>query len=247
MDNSSYVALSGQMALRRQLSVVANNMANANTAGYKGEHARFEEYLHKQGPGKDKVSFVIDQASYLDTRQGGLTQTGNPLDIALQGEGWLAYEGQGGQTLFGRDGRMTISAQGDLVTVSGNRVLDEGGAPISIPQGSGQLSISSDGVVSGQDGAQIATVGVFRVDDIQGYDRLGNGMFAASEELGEAALLPDETTRIAQGFVEESNIQPIVEMTKLMEVQRAYDRSSKLSENADDLRKRTLQTLGQKP
>ncbi|EPX78034.1 flagellar basal-body rod protein FlgF [Salipiger mucosus DSM 16094] len=234
------------MALRRKLAVAANNMANANSAGFKSEHARFEEYLHGQGTGRDKVSFVIDKASYMDTRQGGLTQTSNPLDIALQGEGWLGYEGEGGQTVFGRDGRMSINAQGDLVTVDGSPVLSAGGAPIGIPMDAGTISISSDGVISDQGGNQIATIGVFSVDDIQGYDRLGNGKFAAPEELGQPPLVAEPNTRVAQGFVEQSNVEPITEMTKLMEVQRAYQRSSKLAENVDDLRKRTIQTLGRK-
>ncbi|MBO9428644.1 flagellar basal-body rod protein FlgF [Sulfitobacter sp. R18_1] len=244
MDNSAYVALSLSSVTRRSMEVVANNLANSNTAGFKGERAMFEEYLHKQPEGED-VSFVLDKGSYLDTSQGMLQHTGNPLNVAIEGNGWMAYQDNNGVTMFGRDGRMTLDSQGNLVTLQGKQVLDAGGAPIALPPEAGSdITISKDGMISDAQGNNLAQLGVFDVPDIQGYQRIGGGMFTVPEELGQPNLVPEMNTKLVQGFVEGSNVQPIVELTRMMSIQKSYERASKLSEGHNELRKNVISRLG---
>lgn len=243
MDNSSYVTLSLSTAMRRSMDITTNNIANMNTAGFKGEKAKFENYLHKQNGDKGTVDFVIDGPSYMDKKQGGLAPTGNNLDVALQGQGWMAYENTQGRLLFGRDGRLVIDNQGNLTTTAGNSVLDAGGAPIAIPPNSGEIVITKDGLISDAEGNQIASIGVFNVEDINAYERLGGGMFGVPDGLQQPQLLPDQNTQVVQGFIEQSNVNGILEMTRMMEVQRAYERSVKLSDYHNDLRKNLLQRM----
>jgi flagellar basal-body rod protein FlgF len=244
MDNTSYVALSSAMMKRRTLDLVANNMANANTAGYKGERGVFEEYVDKASGGTRSAptSFVVDRGSYLETAQGGLSQSGNALDVALQGEGWLSYLTEAGERTYGRDGRMTIDAQGNLVTMNGHNVLDAGGGAIAIPAEAGDITIAKDGTISGTDGNVIAQIGMFDIPDIQAYARRGAGMFVPPE--GAQPAGPALNSTLHQGFVEQSNVDSITEMTRMMEVQRSYDRASKLLENTAELKKQTISRLG---
>lgn len=243
MDNIGYIALSASMMRRRTIDISANNMANANTAGFKAERGMFEEYVQRAtGDKSGPKSFVVDRGSFLETDQGSHLQTGNPLDVALQGEGWLSYQTDAGERVFGRDGRMAIDAQGNLVTLTGAAVLDAGGGPIAIPIDAGQISITEGGAITDEQGGVIAELGVFSIPDIQRYDRMGSGMFVAPEDA--APTMADLDTTVHQGFVEQSNINTITEMTRMMEVQRAYDRSTKLIDNTSELRKSVIARLG---
>lgn len=244
MDNTSYVALSSAMMKRRTLDLVANNMANTNTAGFKGERGVFEEYVQKAGGGtrSTPTSFVVDRGSYLETKQGGLSQSGNPLDVGMQGDGWLSYLTETGERVYGRDGRMAIDALGNLVTMNGHNVLDAGGGAIAIPAEAGEVTIASDGTISGTDGNVVAQIGMFDIPDIQAYARMGAGMFAAPQ--GGQPAGPALNSTLHQGFVEQSNVDAITEMTRMMDVQRSYDRASKLLENTAELKKQTISRLG---
>ncbi|MCB1342123.1 MAG: flagellar basal-body rod protein FlgF [Pseudooceanicola sp.] len=245
MDNATYVALSLAQSMRRDLDVTSNNIANANTAGFKGEHMRFESYVHKGGAdngGKD-ISFVAEAGSWTDDAQGALTQTGNALDVAVLGTGWMAYRVEGNQTAYGRDGRLTVDADGTLITLSGIPVLDTGGSPISIPQGAGDIEIARDGTMSGALTGPIARIGVFDLPDLQAYDRLGDGLLIRRTP-GGTPPAPATRTDVVQGSIENSNVQPVVEMTRLMEVQRAYERAISLMNGSDELRQDTLSRLG---
>lgn len=247
MDNSNYVALSLAQAMRRELDVTANNIANANTAGFKGEHLMFESYLH-DGSGtseREGVSYVIDGGSYLNTQQGPLTQTGNPLDVALMGDGWFSYETGEGQTTYGRDGRFTLDTQGYLVTLNGARVLDEGGSAIAVPQGASELSITRDGTLSAANTGVIGRLVVFDLPDLQSMERMGGGMFIRPEGAPAPARIAALQTEVVQGSIEGSNVQPVTEMTRMMEIQRAYDRAVNLMSGEDDLRRDTLRRLSQ--
>lgn len=245
MSETSYIGLSLAATLQRQLDITANNIANANTAGYKGEHVLFESYLQKDVPiGQDAASFVNDSGSYIDTRAGALSQTGNPLDVALNGDGWFGYRTPEGQQAYGRDGSFTLDAQGNLLTTSGATVLNEGGAPIVLPtDGIGELSISEDGSISGIGTGPLDKIGVFQIPDIQSYSRIGSNMMTAPE--GAAAPRPAEGTQVVQGALELSNVNPIREMTRLIDVQRAYERTNTLMGNADTLRSDTLRRISQ--
>ncbi|MGY6704313.1 flagellar basal-body rod protein FlgF [Roseinatronobacter sp.] len=246
MDNSTYVSLSLATALERQLNVTANNMANANTAGFKGERVVFSSYLHRDDTAASgDTSFLIDKGSYIDMQQGGVSHTGNPLDVALKGNGWFAYETPQGQRAYGRDGHFAQDAQGALVTMSGARVLDMAGNPIALPPDAGtDLSISRTGAISSLANGQIAQLGVFEVPDLPAYERIGNGMFVAPDIDGIRPPVPDEATEVVQGAVEGSNVQPIVEMTRMMSIQKAYERAVQLMNGEDELRRDVLRRVG---
>ncbi len=248
MNSSGYISLSLASSLRDGLDIAANNMANANTAGFKAQRADFQALVqHNLGAPQSAerdVSFVINQGSYLDPTQGQLTRTGNPLDVALSGNAWFGYTTPTGQTAFGRDGRLNINSLGNLVTVTGAAVLDGSGSPISIPITTGdQISISDDGEISDQTGTTIAKLGTFSVPGIDGMQRLGGGLFANADG-STPALTPATDVKVSQGFVEESNVQPVIELTRMMEIQRAYERSLTLMDDENDLRKQTLSRLG---
>lgn len=249
MDNSNFVSLSLARSLEQSLDIVANNIANSNTAGFKAERSDFQDIVEKNlgDAGKDDVSFVYNSGSHLDTRAGALEKTGNPLDVAISGDGWFGYQTTTGQTAYGRDGRFVINAQGDLVTTKGDQVLDAGGAPIAIPANTGgAVSIAGDGTISDAQGNQVGKIGVFSVPGIAEYQRIGDGMMVDPTGAG-AAAQPAENARLSQGFIEQSNVQPVLEMTRMIDIQRAYERAMKLLDDTNTLRQQTISQLGRTP
>ena len=246
MDNTTYVALSQLTALERQLDVTANNLANANSNGFRAERVLFESYLHPDG-GTDSsqgTNFVLDKGSYVDQTQGALVLTDNPLDVALNGEGWFGYQTADGSTAYGRDGRFLLDDQGRLMTLAGAQVLDAGGAPIALPPDvAAALDIAEDGTMSTVDGGVIGRLGVFELRDLQSYERIGGGMLVPPQ--GQAAdVVPDTTTRFVQGSVEASNVNAVAEVTRLMQMQQAYQRAVNLVNSDDELTKNLLGRLG---
>ncbi|MGR3569725.1 MAG: flagellar hook-basal body complex protein [Pseudooceanicola nanhaiensis] len=246
MDNTTYVALSQLTALERQLDVTANNLANANSNGFRAERVLFESYLHPDG-GTDfsqGTNFVLDKGSYVDQTQGALVLTDNPLDVALNGEGWFGYRTADGGTAYGRDGRFLLDDQGRLMTLAGAQVLDAGGAPIALPPDvAAALDIAEDGTMSTVDGGVIGRLGVFELRDLQSYERIGGGMLVPPQ--GQAAdVVPDTTTRFVQGSVEASNVNAVAEVTRLMQMQQAYQRAVNLVNSDDELTKNLLGRLG---
>lgn len=245
MDNTSYVALSQLTALERQIDVTANNLANANSHGFKAERILFESYLHEDGGTDvgDGTNFVIDRGSYLDDSQGALSRTDNPLDIALSGTGWFGYQTASGQIAYGRDGRLVLDDEGRLTTLNGAQILDAGGAPINLPPDiGGELSISGDGTISNGDGA-LTQVGIFELGDLQSYVRIGNGLLVPPEG-GTGDAVPDTVTQVIQGSVEGSNVQAVTEVTRLMQIQQAYQRAVNLLNAEDELKKNLLGRIG---
>ncbi|HBB83612.1 MAG TPA: flagellar biosynthesis protein FlgF, partial [Sulfitobacter sp.] len=190
MTETSHISMSLATSLQRQLDITANNIANASTAGYKGEHVVFEALLQDNTAlGDDQAAFVSDTGSYIDTRPGALSQTGNPLDVALHGEGWFSYQTADGQQAFGRDGSFVLDPEGNLTLLSGAKVLDAGGAPIQLPPaGLGDINISEDGTISGSETGPLGRIGVFNIPEIQSYKRLGGGMLVAPEGAANPAV-----------------------------------------------------------
>ena len=242
LSESSHIGLSHARALQRQLDITANNIANANTAGFKGERPVFEPVV----PGgavnaKDASAFVIDRGSYIDTQQGSVTRTDNPLDIAVGGKGWLSYQTPEGQVAYGRDGSLTMDPEGAVVTTSGAQLLDEGGAPIVLPQGLSDLKISPDGTITAAGTGPLARIGVFDVPDIQSFKRLGAGMMVPVD--GAANTEPAANPGVIQGALEGSNVNPVREMTRLIDVQRAYERTTQMMDNDNGLTRDMLQRI----
>ena len=245
MTETSHISMSLATSLQRQLDITANNIANASTAGYKGEHVVFEALLQDNTAlGDDQAAFVSDTGSYIDTRPGALSQTGNPLDVALHGDGWFSYQTADGQQAFGRDGSFVLDPEGNLTLLSGAKVLDAGGAPIQLPPaGLGDINISEDGTISGSETGPLGRIGVFNIPEIQSYKRLGGGMLVAPDGAAKPGVA--EAVQVRQGTLELSNVNPVREMTRLIDVQRAYERTNTMMGNADDLRRDSLKRIAQ--
>lgn len=254
MKNTLLVALSRSMALERQMDVVANNVANVNTNGFKSSGPLFEEFL-KTGAHEDnfsssdrRVSFVQDRATMQDFSQGANERTGNPLDVAINGKGFIAVQTAGGER-YTRDGGFQINAQGQLVTNNGNVVAGTSG-PIVFQQTDRDINISEDGTVTVREGTvtQVDSVrGKLKIvsfDNPQTLKREGSNMFSAPAGTSPQA---DTTSRVNQGFIEKSNVNAVAEMSRLMEVSRTYQSVASLMQQQSDLRKTAIQTLADVP
>jgi len=243
MDVSSYVLLSYEQALRRRLDVAANNMANANTVGYKREQPLFHEYVETaaDAPIEDakKTSFVLDFGAVHDTSQGAFQATGNPLDVMIDGPGYLTVQTPAGPA-YTRAGFIKVLQSGQLAASGGQPVLDENGRPIAIPvEQRGRITIAEDGTVMGTDGplGRIA-VTVFANEAV--VSPRGDGMMAGT---GGRTLTAAET-HLKTGGVEASNVEPIVETTSMIDILRSYQTSQAMAQSINDLRKSAIERLG---
>ena len=225
MENPIYIALSRQDGLRRQLDVVANNLANMTTPGYKNQRVMFLEYLAKPatvgGLSGDKVSMAQDYGMRRNTAPGPITSTNNPLDIALHGNGYMVVETRDGQR-YTRSGHLQLDVDRQIVDAGGLPVLDEQDRPMTVPQNAGPVTIAADGTVSTEQG-QIGKIKLVQFEREQFMKDLGAGLYATDEE-GK----PAEDLKVVQGAVEESNVQSVVEMTQMIEISRQYATNQKL-------------------
>lgn len=235
MDNPIYATLTRQSGLSNELRVIANNIANASTTGFRTEGVTFSEYVSSLGQEHPSLSMAAGRVRDTDFAQATLTQTGGPFDLAIEGDGFFLIETINGQRLT-RAGSFTPDANGDLVTMDGNRVLDAGGAPVFIPQGAGQVGIAADGTISVA-GNPIGQIGLVMPDDPNRLLREGGTMFAAPDGFGPA---PD--ARMVQGFLEGSNVNPIVQISRMIEVQRAYELGQTFMDKEDERIRNVLQT-----
>lgn len=236
MENSIYASITRQNGLMSEMQVIANNIANASTTGFKAEGVMFSEYVSDLGRGHPSLSMATADVRQTVQSQGGLAQTGGPFDLAIEGDGFFLIETAGGQRLT-RAGSFTPNQNGDLVTMDGNRVLDAGGAPVFIPQDAGTIGISSDGTISAG-GQPIGQIGLVLPNDPNTMVREGGTMFDAQDGF-EAAL----EGRMLQGFVEESNVNPIVQIGRMIEVQRAYELGQSFMEKEDERLRGLIQSV----
>lgn len=241
MDNAMYVALSRQMTLRRELDIVANNMANADTAGFKAEALMVRtESENKAGAldGPKGVKFVLDDGVARDFGQGKLAATGGTFDLAIEGMGFFKVQTDDGER-YTRDGRFSMSADGKLVTQAGKPVLGDGGEIVIDPQ-KGPITVARDGTVS-QGAERIGKVEVVRFDDIASLSKGGDNLYANTSNL-QPQPAPDALVR--QGMLENANVNPIVEVTRLIEVSRAYASLTKIMEQQSELSRRSIERMG---
>ena len=247
MESPTYVALSAQVALRQQLEVVANNVANANTTGYKPDKQIFQSYLSKLNVPGGSVSFVQDRATFIDVTEGPMNPTGNSLDIAVKGDGMLAVAGPGGQTLYTRDGHLQTGQDGTLQTVGGLPVLGPDGSQIQLPPDYTRVRITADGQVTvrvkGND-QQVGQIGLYRTDRPQMLRKQGAATFSAPPGAMNPVEQGDTRTGIVQGALEGSTVQPVREIANLTELSRAYDRLQTLLSDDSDREKKMIETLG---
>lgn len=250
MDNASLIGLSRQVALQRELDVVANNIANINTNGFKADNMIFQEYLmpvarSDRFHGRDAIlSYVQDRATFQDFRPGALQLTGNPLDVAIQGDGFLAVQTARGER-YTRNGAMQISPTGQLVTAEGDPVVGDNG-PLQFQTNDHDISINAEGTISALNGANTTTSqirGRIKLTNFAQPQRLqkdGSSTFAAPANAQQTA---PTNARVIQGAVEKSNVQSVVAMTRMIDVSRAYTALAQMLQNQSDARKSAIQQL----
>jgi flagellar basal-body rod protein FlgF len=238
MQSGLYVSLSGQVALERRLETIASNVANMNTVGYRADGVSFSAELAKAGD--QQVAFASTGSGYISRVSGPLAKTGNPLDLAVQGDGWFAIQTPSG-IAYTRDGRMQLAETGALQTVNGYQVLDAGGAPISLDTSAGPPNISADGMIT-QDGKQIAAVGLFSIPNDASLTHTVNSGVIANKPA--TPILDFTQNGVVQGSVEGSNVNPIMEMSKLISVTRAFDGINSAMAQSESSMQDAIKTLG---
>lgn len=240
MDNTSYVALSKEAAIWRQMGVIANNMANANTPGFKDEQLMFTSYLAKTksdaSPFGRKLSFVQDYGVIHDTREGPLEQTGDPLDVAIHGPGYFTVDTPAGQR-YTRAGHFDLDFNGMVVTSAGYPVLQQNGNPIVIAPGESGVTIAGDGTISTQNGV-IGQLQVVTFSNDQQLQPMGDGTYQTAQ-----TPTPVAHANVVQGMLEQSNVQPVVEMTSMLNTLRNYEGVMNMIQNEHDRQMKAIDTL----
>ena len=241
MENTLLVATSHQGALRRQMEVIAHNFANMNTTGFKRERMMFVDHLVRgagaaggDGASDGNLAFVRDVATYRDLSEGNLTQTGNPLDVAIEGDGFFAIGSPDGER-YSRNGSFVLDDEGQLVTGNGMPVLTGGGQPIYFSTADTEITISRDGTISTENG-ELGRLRVVRFEDPHSMRRVEGGLMS-SDDTPEEVVVP----RVVQGMIEGSNVEPILEMERMISVHRAYERSKKLVDGENERIRKMIQ------
>lgn len=235
MDAGIYTSLTRQSGLMREMQVVANNIANVSTSGFRREGVMFSEYIAKMGDGPS-LSMAHASGRVIDLGQAGVTKTGGTYDLAIQGEGFFQVQTPDGPRLT-RAGAFTPSAEGNLVNFDGHTLLDQGGAPLAIPPGARAVSIGEDGAVSA-DGAAIGQLGLWQPADPNTLRHEAGVLFSADE------IIAAEGGVMLQGFLEDSNVNPITEIARMIEVQRAYEMGQSFLDQEDRRMRGVIDTLG---
>ncbi len=236
MENLSYIGLSQQVALQQQMDLIAQNLANMNTPGYKSENPLFTDYLGGD-KAKDKINQVINARSYRDLSPASVTQTYNPLDVAISGDGYFAIA-SGGGTKYTRDGSFALNAAREIVTANGETVQSDGGGAIVVPQDANKITITATGDVSTEDGI-LAKLKIVNFADQQRMTHVGNNLL----DSGGQAETPIEAPRVIQGAVEGSNVNPVLEMTRMTEVTRMFQMAQSMQQTDHDRQRRMIESL----
>ena len=235
MDSAGYVALSRQSGLMREMQIIANNVANISTTGFRRERLVFAEHVARLDR-EPSLSLSHGNARIADLSQAGISQTGGTYDLAIQGDGFFLVMTPEGERLT-RAGSFTPSAEGELVTPEGYQVLDAGGAPVFAPPGA-EVAIGADGTISAN-GEAVGQIGLWQPTDPLALRHRAGTLFDGG------AVEPVDTGRIMQGFLEESNVNPVAEIARMIEVQRTYELGQKFLDAEDNRARNVIQTLGQ--
>jgi flagellar basal-body rod protein FlgF len=241
MQNATYIALSSQMALQRHMDVVSNNLANLATPAFKGEEMLFSQYLVKPA-GTGPLAFVQDIGTVRDLRQGPLSQTGNPLDLALEGKGYFAVQSPLG-VRYSRNGHFQLDPQGQIVTNDGFAVLGDSGQPLVVPPTTRTITVAPDGTISlSSDGTTASSlIGKLQVVDFavpQAVTPGANGLYVTDQTPQPAAA------KVQQGMIEESNVQSVVELTRMLSVARASQSIKSFLDEESQRRSTAIDKLG---
>jgi flagellar basal-body rod protein FlgF len=235
MQTATYVALAHQTALESGMDVMANNLANLSTPAFKGETVLFSQYL-QSAPGGGEISYVRDSGVRRDTKPGGLSETGNSLDTGIEGDGYFSVETADGPR-YTRNGRFQLDSSGNIVTSQGFKVLSDQGQPIVLPANTRKISIALDGQLSTETGP-VGKIGLSHFDNQQDLVGAENGLYVTSD-----TPTPDTTSKLHQGKVEESNVNAIAAMTKLMGLQKAYTGAAQIIDQEDQRIKNAIDKI----
>jgi flagellar basal-body rod protein FlgF len=256
MENASLIGLSRQIALHRELEVVANNIANLDTTGFKADGSVFHEFLMPGAraggfqPQDQRLSYVQDRATWHNHTPGPTRTTGNPLDVAIDGDAFLVVQTTRGDR-YTRNGALQINNLGEVVTLAGDKVLGDNG-PIVLQLTDRDIAITKNGTIKVREGQSLnsdSTRGKLRLvtfADPQQLRKDGASTFAASNGVTPTPV-PDANTHVVQGAIEKSNVRPVIEMTRMIELTRAYTEVATLLQQQSDLRKNSIQQLAEVP
>ncbi len=237
MSTDLAIAVSAQIAMRTRMEATAQNIANINTAGYRGAGVKFEAVLAKAG--ETSVAYSSPGTTYITLQNGQISHTGNDLDVAIDGDGWFGLNSPDGP-VYTRDGRFHMTDLGELQSVNGYPVVDIGGSPIVIDPSAGPIKISESGTIS-QAGRQLGALGLFLMPADTKLSRYDNSAVVSSKPV---EPVEDRTTSsVRQGYLEGSNVNPILEITKLIELSRSFEGAESAMRNGDDAMREAIRTL----
>lgn len=244
MENAQLISLSRQIGLQRQMDVVANNLANINTTGFKGETLLFEDYLMPGAAdatfanGDQDLHYTQDWGTMHDMSNGNIEHTGNQLDVALDGQGFLVVQTPSGNEAYTRNGSLQINAAGQLVDLNGNQVLSDLG-PITFTKTETEINFAANGTVFTNEGAK-GKLRVVEFDNVGLLRRAGDNLYTDDTN----SALPAIATKIVSGAIERSNVKGVTEIASMIRVQRAYQQLATIIEQQDQVRRSAIQRLG---
>jgi flagellar basal-body rod protein FlgF len=244
MDNALLVGLSQQLAAYRSMDVIANNLANLSTPAFKRESVKFEELVQQVRPsegqsGPQSVSFVQDTGVVRDLSEGRLERTGAPYDLAINGKGYFVVQTDAGER-YTRNGHLSLNGDGQLVTDSGDPIQGDGG-PIVVTVDDGDVHIAADGTISGKQG-QMGKLKVVDFANPRALKKQGDSLYSTAQSPTTVA-----DTRIMQGTLETSNVEPVIEISRMIEIMRAYQATATLAQSQNDLKRQAIEKLGSTP
>jgi len=235
MENTFFIALSKQLAVRREMEVIANNLANTSSPGFKNEQMMFVEYLKKTGP-NGKVSLVQDISLARDLSEGIFKRTNNNLDVAIHGKGWFVVETEQGER-YTRNGHFRLNQDGEMVTTSGRRLLTTEGEPIVFTPGDSDIVIKGDGKVTAN-GEDRGTLRVVTFDNERLLEKVAGNLFRSESQPAEKS-----EAELVQGVIEQSNVQPVMEITRMIKAMRSYESAQTLIEREHELQRKAIDKL----
>jgi flagellar basal-body rod protein FlgF len=243
MQNVTSIAASRLIAQQRALDVTADNIANANTPGYKAVRVQFSDWISRQhnagSPrGGETIAYTQDRATWRDFQPGPLSHTGNPLDLAITDAGFFTVSTPQGTRLT-RAGRFGLLPDGTVADGAGNALLNTNGQPIQLSPADTQITVAGDGTLSSENG-QIARIGVVQPDNPMQLHAVGGDKLSS-----DSATSPVEQPKLVQGSVEDSNVQPMLEMVRMMNDLREFQYVTQMVEAEDQRQQSAIDKLTQ--
>lgn len=239
MQSALYVSLSAQVALDKRMETIANNLANMKTAGFRADAVKFESAMSRAA--SQPVAFAASGENYISRKPGSVTRTENTLDVAVVGSSWMAFNGPNGP-VYTRDGRMQLAGGGELQTVSGFPVLDSGGMPIIIDPEGGPPTITRNGSIM-QGNNQVGVLGLYEISPAARLERFGNS--GVIPDRAATPVVDFLNTGFQQGFVEDSNVDSLSELTQLINATRSFQSVTSLIEGSEGTMQNAIRTLGE--